>query len=135
MFMRVARLTTRGQTLPTLIGVALLVSVFVTLSITRHYPHEDGNAKPGLDVGKLPLSFEPNVGQVSVPAKFIARAPGSTIYFSPSDLAIEVESVVPDHRAITAGIAHGENAAPTSLMSGSKFKGLGSAVLDTPSSV
>src|ERR1700716_3986310 len=34
--------------------------------------------------GNLPLSFEPNVGQIDPAARFIARASGATFYFTPS---------------------------------------------------
>ena len=45
------------------------------------------------DLARLPLAFEPNTGQANAPARFIARAPGSTLYFSPSEVAIAVEAV------------------------------------------
>src|SRR5687767_14940864 len=94
MFTQIARLRTRRRVFTTLITVTLLLSVTLTLSVTKDYPQEDGNSVSGLDVDKLALSFEPNEGQASAPARFIARAPGSTIYFSPSDVAIEVKSIV-----------------------------------------
>jgi hypothetical protein len=74
------------------VGVALLVGAIVTSAVTTYLPHETGTTNPALDVGKMALSFEPNDGQTSATTRFIARAPGSTIYFSPSDVAIEVQS-------------------------------------------
>src|SRR5690349_13197080 len=92
MFTRVARTLTRGWILAALIIVAILVSAILPLSMAKHSPHEDGSARPSLDLGNMRLSFEPNVGQASAPSNFLARAPGSTIYFSPSGMAIEVQS-------------------------------------------
>lgn len=82
-------------------SVVLLVSAILPLSVTNYYPQEEGNPKPDLDVGKVTLSFEPNEGQASAPVRFIARAPGSTIYFSASGVAIDVKSVAADQGVST----------------------------------
>jgi hypothetical protein len=109
--------------LPALIAVSLLVGAILPLSVTKFYPREDANAKPSLDLGQMRLSFEPNVGQASAPSSFIARAPGSTIYFSPSGVAIEVQSVGADQAAGAAKTANIKDAGQL----GSKVKAFESA--------
>ena len=47
---------------------------------------------PSLDWGKLPIHFEPNVGQASPPAQFVAHAPGGTLYFAPSEVMLSLPS-------------------------------------------
>jgi hypothetical protein len=96
MITRIAMLTrprTRRRALPAIAIVTLLISAFLPLSATRFDASQGNGTKPGLDLGKLHLSFEPNVGQASGPARYVARAPGGTIYFSPSGVAVEVQSV------------------------------------------
>jgi hypothetical protein len=110
MFMQIAKTRTRGWKLPALIAGALLIIVSLPLSVATYYPREDSKTKPGLDFGKTRLSFEPNVGQASAPARFVARAPGSTIYFSPADVSIEVQSVAADNGAETASITDSTDA-------------------------
>jgi hypothetical protein len=75
----------------------------------------------------LPLAFEPNAGQADPPARFIARAPGSTISFSPSAVAIAVESV-------TAGRGASAGAEQDADRPGAKFQAFDRAVLGGPPS-
>src|SRR6476469_8735354 len=113
MFSQIATLTrsrTRGRTLPALAIATLLISVFVPLSASKYGAPPDSSAKSGFDFGKLHLSFEPNVGQASAPAQYVARAPGSTIYFSPSGVAVAVQSVASDQAANAAKAADAKDA-------------------------
>jgi hypothetical protein len=126
MFTQIDRLRARGWVFPVLMSVALMLGAVLKLSVTQYSPHEGSNAKPVLDAGKLTLSFEPNDGQASGPARFLARAPGSTIYFSPSDVAIQVESTAADQGA---GTANDQGPRAASLISRSKYRAFESAML------
>ncbi|HEX8600590.1 MAG TPA: SBBP repeat-containing protein [Chloroflexia bacterium] len=44
------------------------------------------------DLGKLPLHFEPNVGQADLQARFITRVPGGTLYFTPSEVVLSLQA-------------------------------------------
>src|SRR5690349_5403620 len=77
------------------------------------------------DQALLPLAFEPNTGQTTTPARFIARAPGSTIYFSPAEVAIAVEPVAADRSAGTAD-------APNMSQPKARFTAFERAVLSAP---
>ena len=58
--------------------VCLLVSATL---FAQSKPNSRGNAQAGLvaGYGKLPLSFEPNQGQVDAQAKFLSRGSGYTL--------------------------------------------------------
>jgi hypothetical protein len=48
---------------------------------------------PALDTfGKLPMQFEPNVGQTDSSVRFMARGPGGTIYFTPSGVTLSLKT-------------------------------------------
>ncbi|HEY0757624.1 MAG TPA: Ig-like domain repeat protein [Acidisarcina sp.] len=55
--------------------------------------------------GKLPLSFEPNEGQADPQVKFIARGAGYSIFLSPSEATIKLQTVeaAPRSTTIAAG--------------------------------
>src|SRR4051812_36498883 len=74
---KIAKVRMRQWMLPALASVALLVGTILALAVANYRPNESSTPKPGLDADKLALSFEPNDGQASAPARFIARAPGS----------------------------------------------------------
>src|SRR5688500_18596141 len=123
MFTRIAGNRTRGWLLPALISAALLVSLNITSSVTKYHPQEDGKTKPNLNAQQnLALSFELNGGQASAPTRFIARAPGSTIYFSPSEVAIVIETTT-DQGADTMDDKGASSASDSSLdlMASSRF--------------
>src|SRR5437867_1014938 len=42
------------------------------------------------DTGKIPLAFEPNAGQTDPQVYFMAHQRASTLYFSPSEVALAV---------------------------------------------
>jgi hypothetical protein len=120
MFMQVARRRSRRLVLPAFISAVLLVSAILLLSVTKYDAQEEGNAKSGLVFGMLALSFEPNEGQASAPARFVTRAPGSTIYFSPSDVAIEMRSV-----SVPGASTDAKDKAPMSKLMAFESAGLG----------
>ena len=51
--------------------------------------------KPAALLLKLPLSFEENVGQTNSAAKFIARAPGFTLFATPGEMVTVMNSISP----------------------------------------
>ena len=61
--------------------VCLLVSATL---FAQSKPNSRGNAQAGLvaGYGKLPLSFEPNQGQVDAQAKFLSRGSGYTLFLT-----------------------------------------------------
>jgi hypothetical protein len=44
------------------------------------------------ELGKLPIAFEPNAGQTGPQVRFIAHAPGGTMYFTPSEVVLSLMS-------------------------------------------
>src|SRR6266511_4956625 len=40
------------------------------------------------DLSKLPTSFEPNVGQTDSVVRFLAHAPGGTLFFTPEEVVL-----------------------------------------------
>jgi hypothetical protein len=64
-------------------GYVTFVSALVAVAATSAF----GLAESRLSAfGKLPLSFEPNVGQSGLAARFVAHASGATFYFTPSGI-------------------------------------------------
>ncbi len=43
------------------------------------------------DLGKMPLSFEPNAGQTDRSVRFMTHAPGGTLYFTPSEVVLVLQ--------------------------------------------
>lgn len=72
--------------------VALLAAwVMTQWLVSRSLPAiDDARTLTGTDLGRLPLSFEPNAGQTSQSVLFSARAGGSTFYFTTSEVVISV---------------------------------------------
>src|SRR5262245_37380366 len=48
-----------------------------------------------LDMGKLPLSFEPNVGNTNPSVRFRARVPGGAIFFTPNEVVLSMVPPAP----------------------------------------
>src|SRR5438105_3092916 len=46
--------------------------------------------------GKLPMQFEPNVGQTDASVRFMAHAPGGIIFFTPSEVTLSLETGTSD---------------------------------------
>jgi hypothetical protein len=47
------------------------------------------------DFARLPLSFEPNAGQTDQRVRFMARASGGTLFFTPAEVVLTLPSVEP----------------------------------------
>jgi hypothetical protein len=52
--------------------------------------------------GDLPLAFEPNIGQAGHAARFLARMPGGTLQFSPSDVVMSLAQPIAPQPQLTA---------------------------------
>ncbi len=79
---------TRRSLLPTGVACALILAGTVTLSGAK--PAAAGRVaslspKLSASYGKLPLSFEPNLGQTDEQVKFISRGAGYTLFLTPTE--------------------------------------------------
>jgi N-acetylneuraminic acid mutarotase len=73
------------------LGMAALLPLVSLLS-----PGSPGPLAPGLgrvSTQPLPLSFEPNRGQAGDSVRYVAHAPGGTLYFAPSEVALVLSGV------------------------------------------
>src|ERR1035441_1136883 len=48
--------------------------------------------------GRLPLSFEPNLGQTSPKVQWLARGPEYTLYLAGSDAVLQMNRITPGKR-------------------------------------
>ena len=51
-------------------------------------PTTSGLQIPNIELGKLPLLFEPNAGQENEAVRFKAHTPGGTLFFTPSEVVL-----------------------------------------------
>ena len=52
----------------------------------------------GVDFGKLPLSFEANAGQTDTSVKYMTHASGGTMYFTPAEVVLALQSAQPNSK-------------------------------------
>jgi len=64
--------------------VAILPFIFAVSQIVAIPPESSNIISTNRDAGALPIYFEPNIGQADESARFIARAGGAHIFFTPS---------------------------------------------------
>jgi hypothetical protein len=85
---------------------ALLVGAVVTPLMRSAAPSLPAPGQ-GFDAGKLPLVFEPNMGQSSAPAHFLTRTPWASVFFTTSGLTLALRdgtaSTLTDPRSTTLG--------------------------------
>ncbi len=87
------------QTARAAIIVVLLTAVMMLVTEGTFGP---SGSLPTLSVVTgLPLSFEPNVGQVAAPAQFLVRQSNSSIFFTPSEVVLALAPGNPDRKART----------------------------------
>ncbi len=91
-------------------GVAILTLLLAAAALWPVWRDLVGPIGPPLpvtppDIAALPLSFEPNTGQTDPSVSFIAHAPGSTLYFTDSEVVIALQS----------GTTSGKSALPSLL--------------------
>ena len=53
------------------------------------------STRAAVNYGKLPLSFEPNLGQTSPLVQFLARGPQYTLYLAGDDAVLRINKIVP----------------------------------------
>ena len=73
----------------------------------------DAKANAGASFAKLPLSFEPNVGQTAEEVKYLARGKGYSIFVTPGEVVLSLAgaSAAPDPAASKADLGEREEAA------------------------
>ena len=59
------------------------------------------SAQAVINYGKLPLSFEPNLGQTSGNVQWLARGPEYTLFLAGDDAVLEMNKIVPPKRGAT----------------------------------
>lgn len=75
--------------------MAVAVGVLASATLIRLHalPTTATESMPALDsFGKLPMQFEPNVGQTDPSVRFMAHGPGGTIYFTPSGMTLSMKA-------------------------------------------
>src|SRR4051812_19189891 len=71
-------------------GLATLLAGFALLSSHSAGPASPGTSHSGL--ARLPLSFEPNAGQTDEAVRFMAHAPGGTLFFTDAGVVLSLET-------------------------------------------
>jgi hypothetical protein len=90
--------------LPILLAVALaanaIPAVAQTSSPASAVPGApaEGTPKASVAYGKLPLSFEPNLGQTAKQVQWLARGPQYTLFLAGHDAVLELNQIVPGKR-------------------------------------
>ncbi len=88
------------------LAILLLIPGYLAIKNRPSFGKGEGNniaagsgpaAKPDArqvreDFGKLPLNFEPNVGQTDARVKFLARANGYMVFLSPEEAVLEIHA-------------------------------------------
>src|SRR5215218_7615414 len=76
------------------VAASVTILTLAALSLTAlatTLPHgELPVTAPPLDLSRLPLNFEPNVGQALAPAQYVAHTPLGTLHFSPSGVVFSL---------------------------------------------
>src|SRR5687768_4098095 len=87
----------RNYTLSIVAMVALLAGLLLSalpLATGLRAPAADVALSPSqaLDFGKLPLSFEANEGQTDPSVKYMTHTSGGTMYFTPNEVVLALQS-------------------------------------------
>src|SRR5438067_7679372 len=72
--------------------VALFALGVIPPTFTHLLPSAPLDTTARSDLSRLPLSFEPNVGQAAPTARYLAHAPGGTLYFAPSEVILSLSA-------------------------------------------
>lgn len=73
----------------TIFGAAIL-SAFLMFEPLTAIENADTNQTKTNDFGKLPLSFEPNVGQTSEQVRFLSRGKGYTLFLAAGEAVLRM---------------------------------------------
>ncbi|HKP51047.1 MAG TPA: SBBP repeat-containing protein [Chloroflexia bacterium] len=85
---RVSLTVSSKHALKVLAIMSLLVGLLVPSTLRWATPDSTPTSLRSLDFGKLPLSFEPNVGQADSAVRYLAHTAGGTLFFTPSNVAL-----------------------------------------------
>ncbi|MCH8269396.1 MAG: hypothetical protein IH846_18010, partial [Acidobacteria bacterium] len=75
-----------------LLGLAALVLVGSGPVLPENKPAGDRKQQVLAAYGKLPLSFEENLGQTDPQVKFLSRGSGYTLFLTPSEAVLAIPS-------------------------------------------
>jgi hypothetical protein len=78
------------------------------------------------ELGRLPIAFEPNAGQTASQVRFMAHAPGGTMYFTPSEVVLSLVSAPAQALDSRKGASSGSPSALASLPSVVRMQFVGS---------
>jgi hypothetical protein len=86
-----------GRRLPALGGaiaatVAVAVAAVVVLAGSRPVGVVGPGAGKAAGFGRLPIRFEPNLGQAGAPVRFLAHAPGTGLFLTPGEAVLALGS-------------------------------------------
>ncbi len=108
------KVSLNGRRLP--YAILLAIAALAALALVLLFFPWPGQAVPGapatthlasssasVDLGKLPLQFEPNVGQADSEAGFVVHSQGANFYFTTTDVLISVPNYAPARPGPTAG--------------------------------
>src|SRR5688572_1244455 len=71
--------------------VATIIALLVpALSARGATPSVPAPAAPRIDLSRIPLSFEENIGQAHDSVRFLSRGPGYALYLTPSEAVLAV---------------------------------------------
>ena len=82
-----------------------VVAIFLTLLVWALLPASGSAAPPVPDLGPLPMSFEPNLGQADPGVKFLARGRGYGLFLTPTESVLVLAP--PAHPPAGRGAAPG----------------------------
>jgi hypothetical protein len=77
------------RALPSALTVATIIALLVSAPSARGAA-SPAPAAPRIDLSRIPLSFEENVGQVHDSVRFLSRGPGYALYLTPSEAVLAV---------------------------------------------
>jgi hypothetical protein len=100
--------------------VAMLAALRLAAPASRYIPEEGvapalAPAAP-LDLGTLPLAFEPNAGQTDPAVRFLAHAPGGILFFTPSEVVLALSGPIAGKQEIGSIAGSPGEIAPASVV-------------------
>src|SRR5688572_8247043 len=72
------------RTLTSALTMATVLAVLLSAQMPR------ATAAPQIDLARIPLSFEKNIGQTHDSVRFVSRGPGYALYLTPSEAVLAV---------------------------------------------
>src|SRR5205809_3016779 len=84
------RYTNRTKTFSTLALSALILGLTLSMPSAQMALRGTAALLHAPDLGRLPLSFEPNAGQADPAARYIAHASGGTLFFTSSGVVLSL---------------------------------------------